>query len=127
VTPILLSSISNEAANRDTAIELARRALQVGDDDPVTLADAAGVLAGFGEDLDLCITVTPVRLPPGAARLATRSSSTGSLYDASAPELQAEMAAAHEWLARYNAALGKPPSETRELLLERLAAVGEVP
>jgi adenylate cyclase len=47
----------NEAANRDTAIELARRALQVADDDPVTLADAAGVLAGFGEDLDLCITL----------------------------------------------------------------------
>jgi maltose O-acetyltransferase len=51
----------------------------------------------------------------------------GDLYDASAPELQAEMTAAQEWLARYNAAFGKPPSETRELLLERLAAVGEVP
>lgn len=49
----------------------------------------------------------------------------GDLYDASAPELQAEMAAAHEWLARYNAAFGKPISERRELLLERLAEVGE--
>jgi maltose O-acetyltransferase len=49
----------------------------------------------------------------------------GDLYDAGAPELQAEMAAAHEWLARYNAALGRPPSEIRELLLERLAAAGE--
>src|SRR5690349_16828871 len=49
----------------------------------------------------------------------------GDLYDASAAELQAEMAAAQEWLARYNAAVGKPPSETRELLLERLAAIGE--
>ena len=42
----------------------------------------------------------------------------GDLYDAGAPELQAEMAAAQKWLARYNAALGRPPSETRELLLE---------
>jgi TolB-like protein/class 3 adenylate cyclase len=41
--------------NRDEAIELARRALQVADDDPVTLADAAGVLASFGGDLDTCI------------------------------------------------------------------------
>jgi maltose O-acetyltransferase len=49
----------------------------------------------------------------------------GDLYDASAPEFQAEMAAAQEWLARYNAAFGRPPSECRGLLLERLAAVGE--
>ena len=48
----------------------------------------------------------------------------GDLYDASAPELQAEMAAAQEWLARYNATFGKPPSESRELLLERLAELG---
>jgi hypothetical protein len=47
------------------------------------------------------------------------------LYDAGAPELQADAAAAHEWLARYNAAFGTPISERRELLLERLAAVGE--
>src|SRR5207237_9532627 len=33
--------------------------------------------------------------------------------------------AAHEWLGRYNAAFGTPISERRELLLERLAAVGE--
>jgi maltose O-acetyltransferase len=49
----------------------------------------------------------------------------GDLYDAGAPELQAKMAAAQQWLARYNAALGKSPSEIRELLLVRLAAVGE--
>lgn len=49
----------------------------------------------------------------------------GDLYDAGAPELQADAAAAHEWLARYNAACGTPISERRELLLERLAAVGE--
>ena len=36
------------------------------------------------------------------------------------------MAAAPEWLARYNAALGTSISERRELLLERFAAVGEV-
>jgi hypothetical protein len=50
----------------------------------------------------------------------------GDLYNAGAPELQADMAAAHEWLARYNAALGTSISERRELLLERFAAVGEV-
>src|ERR1700745_1730605 len=49
----------------------------------------------------------------------------GELYNADAPELQAEMAVTHKWLARYNAALGASPSELRELLLERLAAVGE--
>ena len=49
----------------------------------------------------------------------------GELYNADAPELQAEMAITHKWLARYNAALGASASELRELLLERLAAVGE--
>jgi maltose O-acetyltransferase len=49
----------------------------------------------------------------------------GELYDASAPELQAELAAAHEWLARYNATLAMDPAERRGLLLERLASVGE--
>src|SRR6202035_4844109 len=49
----------------------------------------------------------------------------GDLYDAGAPELQADAAAAHEWLARYNAAVGTPISERRELLLERFAGVGE--
>ena len=49
----------------------------------------------------------------------------GELYDASAPEIQAELAATHRWLARYNAALDMAPSDRRALLLERLAAVGD--
>jgi maltose O-acetyltransferase len=35
------------------------------------------------------------------------------------------MAITYGWLVRYNAALGASASELRELLLERLAAVGE--
>jgi len=49
----------------------------------------------------------------------------GELYNADAPELQAEMAITYAWLARYNAALGESVSKLRELLLERLATVGE--
>jgi maltose O-acetyltransferase len=49
----------------------------------------------------------------------------GELYDASAPEIQAELAATHRWLARYNATLDMDPSDRRELLLERFAAVGD--
>ena len=49
----------------------------------------------------------------------------GELYDGTAPEIQAEQAAAHEWLARYNATLGMKPTERHKLLLERFAAVGE--
>src|ERR1700737_5568492 len=49
----------------------------------------------------------------------------GELYNAGAPELQAEMAITYKWLARYNAALGASASDLRELLPERLAAVGE--
>jgi maltose O-acetyltransferase len=47
----------------------------------------------------------------------------GEPYDASAPEIQAELAAAAGWLARYNAVLD--PSERGRLLAERLAAVGQ--
>jgi maltose O-acetyltransferase len=47
----------------------------------------------------------------------------GEPYDASAPEIQAELAAAASWLARYNAALD--PAERSRLLTERLAAVGD--
>ncbi len=47
----------------------------------------------------------------------------GELYNASAPEIQAELAATHRWLARYNAALDIAPSERRKLLVERFAAV----
>src|SRR5215472_2978660 len=49
----------------------------------------------------------------------------GELYDASVPEIQAELATTHRWLARYNAALDMAPSARHALLLERLAAVGE--
>jgi maltose O-acetyltransferase len=49
----------------------------------------------------------------------------GELYDASAPEIQAELAATHRWLARYNATLDMAPSDRHALLVERLAAVGD--
>jgi maltose O-acetyltransferase len=49
----------------------------------------------------------------------------GELYDGTAPEIQAEQKAVHEWLARYNATLGMHASERHKLLLERFAAVGE--
>jgi maltose O-acetyltransferase len=49
----------------------------------------------------------------------------GELYDASAPEIQADLAATHRWLARYNASLAMAPSERHKLLQERLAAVGD--
>ena len=49
----------------------------------------------------------------------------GELYDASAPDIQADLEATHRWLARYNASLGISTSERRALLLERLGAVGE--
>jgi maltose O-acetyltransferase len=49
----------------------------------------------------------------------------GELYDASAPEIQAELAATHRWLARYNAALDMASSDRLTLLRERLAAVGD--
>lgn len=49
----------------------------------------------------------------------------GELYDASAPEIQADLAATHRWLARYNAALDMEPSDRRELLVERFGVVGE--
>src|SRR5207302_5481098 len=49
----------------------------------------------------------------------------GELYDASAPEIQAELAAARRRLASYNAALDMAPSERRKLLVESFAAVGD--
>lgn len=49
----------------------------------------------------------------------------GELYDAGAPEIQADLAATQEWLARYNASLDMAPARRRELLIERLAAVGD--
>lgn len=49
----------------------------------------------------------------------------GALYDASAPEIQADQAAAAAWLARYNATVAMPATERWHLLRERFAAVGE--
>jgi maltose O-acetyltransferase len=46
----------------------------------------------------------------------------GELYDAGDAEIQADIAATHRWLARYNAALDA--ADRRALLLERFAAVG---
>lgn len=48
----------------------------------------------------------------------------GALYDASDPELQADLAATATWLAAYNAALAMPAPERHGLLKQRLAAVG---
>jgi maltose O-acetyltransferase len=59
------------------------------------------------------------------ARTEKQKMLAGELYDAGDPELQADTMAAHKWLARYNATLGSPASEQRELLLERLAKVGD--
>ena len=49
----------------------------------------------------------------------------GELYDPSAPEIQADLAATHRWLTRYNAALDTDPTERHKLLVERLAVVGD--
>ncbi|MGE8942033.1 maltose acetyltransferase domain-containing protein [Leptospira interrogans] len=49
----------------------------------------------------------------------------GELYDASDPDLQAEVAATRRWLVCYNSSFGMSASERRTLLLERLGAVGE--
>src|SRR3546814_15131557 len=48
----------------------------------------------------------------------------GELYDASDAEIQADQAAAHAWLARYNASLGQAPSARHALLRECFGAVG---
>jgi maltose O-acetyltransferase len=49
---------------------------------------------------------------------------SGELYDASAPEIQADHRAAMAWLVRYNAALGATAAERRKMLAERFAKVG---
>jgi maltose O-acetyltransferase len=49
----------------------------------------------------------------------------GALYNAVDPEIQADHRAAMAWLVRYNASLGAPAAERRQLLRERFAAVGE--
>lgn len=49
----------------------------------------------------------------------------GELYRADDPEIQADLAATHAWLARYNAALGESSEARSALLRERLAQVGD--
>ncbi|WP_428488614.1 sugar O-acetyltransferase [Rhodopila sp.] len=46
----------------------------------------------------------------------------GELYDATAPDIQADLAGAQQWMARYNAALDM--ADRQQLLVERFAAVG---
>ena len=46
----------------------------------------------------------------------------GELYDATAPDIQADLAAAQLWMARYNAALDM--ADRHQLLVQRFAAVG---
>jgi maltose O-acetyltransferase len=48
----------------------------------------------------------------------------GELYRASAPDIQADLAATAAWLARYNAASARSPDELRALLRERFADAG---
>ncbi|WP_313243186.1 sugar O-acetyltransferase [Stenotrophomonas sp.] len=50
---------------------------------------------------------------------------SGQPYRPGDPVLQADMAAAKAWMVRYNAALAASPAVRRELLRERLGAVGE--
>lgn len=49
----------------------------------------------------------------------------GQFYWPGDPQIQADLAAAQAWLARYNASFGQPLGVQRALLDERLAAVGE--
>lgn len=49
----------------------------------------------------------------------------GQDYNAGDPEIQADQAAAKEWMVRFNGALGSSPAERRALLAERFAEVGE--
>jgi maltose O-acetyltransferase len=49
----------------------------------------------------------------------------GEPYDAGDAEIQADLEATHRWLARYNAAVAMPTRDRRQLLVERLASVGE--
>ncbi|MBB3858556.1 maltose O-acetyltransferase [Xanthomonas arboricola] len=49
----------------------------------------------------------------------------GELYNAADTELQADQAAAADWMARYNASAAQPLAQRHALLVERLADVGE--
>jgi maltose O-acetyltransferase len=65
------------------------------------------------------------RTVPDVTRSEKDKMLAGEMYDPAAPELQADLAATHRWLARYNAALDMDPAERHALLAERFAAVGE--
>jgi adenylate cyclase len=60
----------NPAASRREAVEMARRALRVGGDDPGVLGDVAYVLAYFGEDITAAIALIDraLELNPSFAR-----------------------------------------------------------
>jgi adenylate cyclase len=60
---------SEQEANRREGIELARRAIQTGADDPHALANAAGVFAVFGEEIGTSISLIDrvLELNPGHA------------------------------------------------------------
>jgi maltose O-acetyltransferase len=49
----------------------------------------------------------------------------GALYNPADPEIQADLATTHAWLARYNATLDLPAPSRLELLRERLGEVGD--
>ena len=49
----------------------------------------------------------------------------GELYLPGDPEIQADLAATKQWLARFNASLGLSRSERDAMLRERLGAVGK--
>ncbi|GAA0643359.1 sugar O-acetyltransferase [Brevundimonas lenta] len=50
---------------------------------------------------------------------------SGQPYDPGDPELQADAAAARQWMARYNANMAASPADRRDLLRQRLDEVGE--
>lgn len=49
----------------------------------------------------------------------------GDLYDTGDPEIQADLAAAREWMVRYDGSFGGTSEQRRALLRERFAAVGD--
>lgn len=49
----------------------------------------------------------------------------GELYDASSPELQADQAACHQWIAEYNASLAASSEQRHALLSRRFGSVGK--
>lgn len=59
------------------------------------------------------------------ARTEKQKMLAGELYNASDPEIQADLLATNDWLARYNTNIIKSVGERHRLLVERFAAVGE--